>query len=296
MNLKTGAAPGFSREPEPRPVVEHPEDSTEAGFAASDAPAADAEGQTSGLPTKGTTFSSEAQLPENKKVGKSTMFKPLSVAKKPRRKKPAPPSHIAEKAEATTGSATTTKPSSRPSLFSLGDEKAAPLSSVTGNGEYEPIIYEPTKQGLNQDSSPPVDDSSYSDAQYNEVEPVMANSVSTEQIGPQSLDSIAADLGLSESAKRQLFGRQRGQGVVGGSQVQSAVNIINFNTDKEYAANETLRAAGETVQHNPVRAIAPGKHSLKQLVSAASTQKEALEEHFASGKRNKKEAGSKYGW
>jgi hypothetical protein len=32
------------------------------------------------------------------------------------------------------------------------------------------------------------------------------------------------------------------------------------------------------------------------LVNAASSQKEALEESFAAGRRNKKEAGSKYGW
>jgi hypothetical protein len=66
--------------------------------------------------------------------------------------------------------------------------------------------------------------------------------------------------------------------------------------DKEYAANEELRAKGETVQHNPVRAIAPGKHSLRQLVNAASSQQDALEEKFMTSKRNKKEAGSKYGW
>ena len=72
--------------------------------------------------------------------------------------------------------------------------------------------------------------------------------------------------------------------------------FINFNADDQYAANEEFRAKGESVQHNPVRGIAPGKHSLKQLVNAAATQADALEEHFAQGKRNQKEAGSKYGW
>ena len=105
---------------------------------------------------------------------------------------------------------------------------------------------------------------------------------------PQSLDSIASDLNLSDSAKRQLLGRQRGN--------TSIINVVNFNTDQEYAANEILRQAGEQVQHNPVRSIAPGEHSLKQLVNAVSNQKDALEEQFASGRRNKKEAGSKYGW
>jgi hypothetical protein len=32
------------------------------------------------------------------------------------------------------------------------------------------------------------------------------------------------------------------------------------------------------------------------MVTAAQTQKGALEESFAQGKKNKKEAGSKYGW
>ena len=51
-----------------------------------------------------------------------------------------------------------------------------------------------------------------------------------------------------------------------------------------------------SVQHNPVRPIAPGKHTLQQLVNVASNQREALEESFATGRRNKKEAGAKYGW
>lgn len=72
--------------------------------------------------------------------------------------------------------------------------------------------------------------------------------------------------------------------------------MINFNTDEEYRHNEELRAAGEVVKHNPVRAIAPGKHNLKQLVNAAASQKEALEEAFAKGKSNRQEASSRYGW
>jgi hypothetical protein len=86
-----------------------------------------------------------------------------------------------------------------------------------------------------------------------------------------------------------LFGRKPGT-------ASNAVNVINFNTDQEYAANEVLRASGEQVQHNPVRAPPSGKHSLKQLVSMATGQKDALEESFAAGRQNKKEAGSRYGW
>jgi hypothetical protein len=76
----------------------------------------------------------------------------------------------------------------------------------------------------------------------------------------------------------------------------SATKIINFNTDEEYRHNEELRATGEQVVHNPVRSIAPGKHNLRQLMNAASSQKEALEESFAKGKNNRAEASSRYGW
>ena len=111
----------------------------------------------------------------------------------------------------------------------------------------------------------------------------------TQPAQAQSLEAIASDLNLSAAARRQLLGRH-------GPPSSTAINIVNFNTDAEYAANEILRASGDVVQHNPVRAIASGKHSLKQLVNAATGQKEALEESFATGKRNKKEAGNKYGW
>ena len=48
---------------------------------------------------------------------------------------------------------------------------------------------------------------------------------------------------------------------------------------------------------NPVKSVmGGGKHSLQQLVNLVSNQKDALEEGFAMGRRNKKEAGAKYGW
>lgn len=105
----------------------------------------------------------------------------------------------------------------------------------------------------------------------------------------QTLGNIADDLNLSRAQRRQLFGRTADP---------SKSRILHFNTDKEYIANQELAHQTDlaAAQHNPVRAIAPGKHTLQQLVNAASTQREALEESFAAGRRNKKEAGSKYGW
>ncbi|UZP41298.1 hypothetical protein NXS19_009114 [Fusarium pseudograminearum] len=67
--------------------------------------------------------------------------------------------------------------------------------------------------------------------------------------------------------------------------------------DKEYRHNEEIRAAGEEQTHNPVRAIqGGGKHSLRQLVQNAQSQRDALEDSFAKGKSNRKEAAGKYGW
>ena len=105
------------------------------------------------------------------------------------------------------------------------------------------------------------------------------------------LTSIASGLKLSEAERRQLFGR-KGQGPD-----LSGATFVDFNTDREYAHNEMLRQQGETVQHNALKTISgTGKNSLRSLINVASTQKDALEEHFASGRRNKKEAGNKYGW
>jgi hypothetical protein len=106
----------------------------------------------------------------------------------------------------------------------------------------------------------------------------------------QSLDDIAGDLNLTIAQRRQLFGRQKD------GRLQSATKVINFNTDQEYLHNEELRASGQQTMHNPVRSIAPGKHSLKQLVNAAQSQKEALEESFNKGRSNRAEASSRYGW
>ena len=54
--------------------------------------------------------------------------------------------------------------------------------------------------------------------------------------------------------------------------------------DSEYAANEQLRQAGEVVEHRAVKSIAPGKHSLQQLVNNARSQQENLEDKWAAGR------------
>lgn len=288
VSLKTGPEPGFRREA--------PSESTDGRTnwnkepTGNDAPQKDV-GEMNGASRELEDVASTKTIDEPVKKGTAMMFKPLSVARKPPKKKlppiaaPTPPTADVKAAE----QLTKTKPSM--SLFSLKTEDGDVRPSPSLDSEYKPLLYEPAtpEAGLALSDSavePWVEETTDPSRETAFGAPGAAGT------GPQSLGDIASDLNLSESARRQLFGRSRGP--TGAN--ASAIKIVNFNTDEEYAANEALRAAGEQVQHNPVRAIAPGKHSLKQLVNAASTQKDALEEHFASGKRNKKEAGSKYGW
>lgn len=291
INLKTGAGPGFSREPEPSVHESSGWDESAEGRSVVESPISNgAPSSTDKIPDRP---SSEVDTQPKKK---STMFKPLSVANKKAQKKRVPP---ADSLHATgfKNETTSQQPNARPkaSLFSTGHEAVEASSNGSSTkGTYQPMVYHVDKptttpaakfysEEVNTSEEHTTADSSYPQDQ-------------SRQLQTQSLDAIATDLNLSASAKRQLLGRHHNTDKSRPSQPSNIPNIVNFNTDEEYAANELLRQAGETVQHNPVRGIAPGKHSLKQLVNAASNQKDALEEQFASGRRNKKEAGSKYGW
>ncbi|MCJ1368860.1 hypothetical protein MMC20_000067 [Loxospora ochrophaea] len=310
VNLKTGATPGFSREP----VVEKGLDEA-GGDAAQDesfggersAPV-DHDSRISGALFQESPQPSLAKE-EPRKQGNVMMFKPLSVARKPAKKKknPTPENFTTTTAPSENGPPKThapAKPSPKVSLFSMDALTDFEQSITPSNGDYQPLIYSTQDNPATSptSNSPPLDAGILSPSAEPSLSTPHPQSSTHDPPGPQSLDSIASDLNLSASAKRQLLGRhhQRNNNnntsKTGNGPSASAVKIVNFNTDQEYASNELLRQAGEQVQHNPVRAIAPGKHSLKQLVNAASNQKDALEEQFASGRRNKKEAGSKYGW
>ncbi|KAI4205526.1 MAG: hypothetical protein LQ350_000305 [Teloschistes chrysophthalmus] len=285
VSLKTGAAPAFSRE---SPSIPDQGWEQEQGTVNGDG---SLEGNVEALGghdiRTDETQASQKSNEEPKKQGNSMMFKPLSVARKPEKKKTA--TNKATDGQ-TNGDSQPLEPRVVPkrSLFSTAPPRDDDLNGTPSSAIYQPMIYK-----ANEPDLPPADNpqtkNPYIEHNANSDEPPPQE---TPAPGPQSLDSIASDLNLSASAKRQLFGRQKGNS----NNSASAINIMNFNTDQEYAANELLRQAGEQIQHNPVKAIAPGKHSLKQLVNAASNQKDALEEQFASGRRNKKEAGSKYGW
>lgn len=286
VSLKTGAEPGFRREP--KEAFSTKDEGEEEKTSILDLPEPSIDLQRSPSPPV------QSKTLDPPRTKKPMMFKPLSVAQKSKKKKTFPATNLSEPVPVTAnGASKAVEAPKKIPLFSMNGESSTPDIPTSGDDAYTPLVYEAAApegtaeeaQFLNTD---PMEYPEYTDGAK---PPMTQDPTSTPDTDPQSLHSIAAELNLSKSAQRQLFGRNKGTG-----QLPSAIKVINFNTDQEYAANEELRAAGETVSHNPVRAIAPGKHSLKQLVSAASGQKEALEEHFASGKRNKKEAGSRYGW
>ena len=282
VSLKTGAAPGFTREPMPE-TPSHDQSPERSNKLEAD--------ETTDTTTTVTNEKSSAISDGVTAIGadeqskkKSTIFKPLSVARKPGKKRLAPTQ--SQSTVASMSKADTIQPKAAPkvSLFSVGDVSDTISTPAGSSSTYQPLVYH---------ADPPDELELNSDQAYEQGEPLETSSpqptlVSLNQI--DSLDSVAADLNLSASARRQLMGRHQRDSR------NSSIKVTNFNTDQEYAANEALRQSGEIVQHNAVRGIAPGKHSLKQLVNAATTQKDALEEQFAAGRRNKSEAGAKYGW
>lgn len=262
VNLKTGAEPAFSRERvEPDPSAFAPAPATEDNKDETD---------TSTLPAP---FQDEAPR-EVKPVGNAMKFKPLSVArnKKPMKKKILPnvaPAAQSPAAPTTAEAPKAPAPKPKVSLFSVTQADTTP-SSAAPIADYQPLLAEPT---------PSTSTETYDSTTY------VPTPVPTD---PNSLTSIADDLQLSASERRRLFGRNAASA--------SAINVTHLNMDEEYNNNEQLRAAGQAVEHRAVKAVAPGKHSLQQLVNSASTQKEALEDAWAQGRRNKAEAGSHYGF
>ncbi|CAG8078247.1 unnamed protein product [Penicillium salamii] len=284
FGLKTGAGPGFDRGADAEMKNDFAFDSLA--------------GKTEEKPEASTTLNTPADAPATMKKqedvklqGNPMMFRPLSVGRPQKKRKinkmaeQPTPGPAAPKAEplpqhVKQAPAPTTKP--KVSLFSLSSEDSArPEVASAPSTTYQPLVYNAQGEGEGEALvDPALAESAY-------VAPTPATATVSSKPG-SSLDSIANDLNLSKSERRQLFGRNA---------MSSQSHVRTFNTDEEYASNQVL-AQGElaAAAHNPVRSIAPGKHTLQQLVNAASSQKEALEESFASGRRNKKEAGSKYGW
>ncbi|KAF5023753.1 hypothetical protein F66182_4186 [Fusarium sp. NRRL 66182] len=280
IHFKTSAAPGFSRD------TGHDQNNANDSVP----------GDMSLPPPKAAAqpYIPEGQKPadEVKLVGKPLMFKPLSVARNPQKKKklnsgvakPTPmPQHdpigsMNQGAEKVPVPAPAAAPK-KVSLFSMHTEESSEHTEKSSAGTYEPMFAAP-------ESSSAYDESAYGDYASH----AQAGPSATTLPGAESLDTVADDLNLSAAERRELFGR-------GGLGNQAAKKVINFNMDKEYRHNEALRASGEEQVHNPVRSIqGGGKHSLKQLVQNAQSQRDALEDSFAKGKSNRKEAASRYGW
>lgn len=223
--------------------------------------------------------SSENKEEQPKPVGKPTRFMPLSVANA-KKKKPRPVAKASTADSSISSSHASTKqtipqpnakageppkPKPKASLSSFGSQDTAP--SETPTGEYKPEFtsYEP---------DPTVE------AESTNAAPNPAPTTSN------TLSDVASDLDLTPAQRRQLFGRN---GV-------NAGNIAHFNMDAEYRSNQEMAASGETFEHRQVKAIAPGKHSLQQLVNNVKSQADALEDKWAEGRRNRGEGGSKYGF
>lgn len=299
FGLKTGAAPGFDRDADAEMRHEQALGGNEAEVAGPDIdeaiPKAGSLGQSAARSNGAPVTQTESG--EVKLQGNPMMFRPLSVGRMQKKKKltkaPGQPPHApttttepAQQPPAATPASTTAPdvPKSKPkvSLFSLSSDDSTRTNSVSMSaGTYEPLVYNTEMDAPSAGPVPtPTSDSNPATTEYTTTATVSSQ--------PHTLDNIANDLNLSKSERRQLFGRHA---------LPGDSRILEFNTDQEYATNQAL-AQGElaAAQHNPVRAIAPGKHSLQQLVNAATSQKDALEESFATQRRNKKEAGSKYGW
>ncbi|KAI1143861.1 mitotic checkpoint regulator, MAD2B-interacting-domain-containing protein [Hypoxylon sp. FL0543] len=298
INLKTGAAPGFSRET-------NGEGDGGANDTATGSEDAEPQAKQPSIPAE------QKPAEEVKLVGKPLMFKPLSVSRKPGKKAaaksaakpkaattpaPAPQQATSQASEAPQAKGAEKEAGPPPkkqkiSLFSISDDPAGETQddAPSSNGLYEPMFG-------TEDSA--TDEFAAYDAQYattipssssNTAAPPAATTHAT--TNAESLDAIAASMNLSAAARRELFGRS------GDASALSSSRIVNFDTDREYAHNEMLRASGQLQPtYNPVRAIAPGKHNLRQLVNQVQNQRDALEESFAKGKSNRNEAGSKYGW
>lgn len=255
---------------------------------------------------KKQTGNGEAEV---KKIAPVTQFMPQGVGRKTiqpasafRKKKVTGPGRNGVGTVArgeTTGAAVATgggEPKSKVSLFGAAPSISAlskPPGSRQSAKDYKPLLItslsEPpapsTLNPLSAEETPTTyDHNGRSGYPYEQSFPELSET--------NSLATLATQIGLDNAAMRQLFGRDHSRGKI-------PTNIATFDVNTEYASNTLLaknEAAVAAMSVNPVRSIAPGKHQLTQLLNAAQQQKGALEEHFADGKRNRREAGGKYGW
>ncbi|CAK1364459.1 unnamed protein product [Cercospora beticola] len=264
VNLKTSSEAAFSRNPLPQRTDD------EETYTAPDL---------NDVGEAKTAQKKDDTPPEPKLVGKATRFLPLSVSNK-KKKKPLPkiPTDDMTKLKTNGASAQSvaasddipavaepSKPKPKKSLFSVTQEEDD-LPPEASTNEYESVAASHSQVNSQVPSQP-------------------THGAPSAPSNPNSLEAVAADMNLTAAQRRQLFGRNAKE-----------VNVRHFDLDAQYAENERARAAGEVVEHRAVKAVAPGKHSLQQLVNNAQTQQDALKDKWAEGKRARGEGGSKYGW
>ncbi|EFQ85552.1 hypothetical protein CFE70_006644 [Pyrenophora teres f. teres 0-1] len=300
INLKTGAEPAFKREPRVEmdeydetgnPIKKEPM-KKEDFRAMLNLPPPKTETKKD---TQGEAPVEDAKVvPAPQQVPKpaAPRFVPMSVGKGKKKKKPIVPRPTPKPTDGTSTPSTnaqtphaqltnTAPRKPKVSLFGVSNEPE-PVAKPPIDTEYQPLLY-----GADEEQAPAIPSEPFPDhSAYTNTQPTPAPS------GPSDLTNIASELNLTPAERRQLFGKQRRD-----APDLSSAHIAEFNTDAEYAHNEKLRQQGEAVSHNPLKSITgTGKNSLRSLVNVATTQKEALEDHFAAGHRNKKEAGNRYGW
>ncbi|KAI4703395.1 hypothetical protein J4E81_002273 [Alternaria sp. BMP 2799] len=304
INLKTGAEPAFKRESKVEaeeydetgnPIKKEPM-KREDFRAMLNLPTPKSETKTETKPQITEHEMKVETEPQQASKPATPRFVPMSVGKGKKKKPTAPrPAATTNETSTATNTRTSTPQSQQPppetkprkpkvSLFSVSNEaESAPKETADGN--YQPLLYD-AEEGGEVAMTEAVYDMPPAN-QYTQYPPP-----STGGQDPNNLTNIASELNLSEAERRQLFGKKgRGGPDFSGAKIQ------DFNTDMEYAHNEKLRQQGESVQHNPLKSISgTGKNSLRSLVNVATTQKDALEDHFAAGARNKREAGNRYGW
>lgn len=299
VNLRTSSEAAFSRDP-----VDGTGDGvsrTDGSRSISNSPPA-----TATTPAQPSIPPGQKSENEVKLIGKPLMFKPLSVARKPDKKvggtKAKAASSTASHSDALKrpsdgGSRESPAKEDTPAVPQTKKKKISLFSVVDDARGVEPIpedstSYETEPRGHDQSTFTEGSTLEYhaSQQQYSGYLPPSAQQGGYPE--PNSLDSIADDLNLGPAARRELFGRG------GAPSKTTAKSVINFNLDQEYRHNEELRQSGalDQQQHNPLRAIKPGKHSLQQLVNQVQSQRDALEENFAKNRATQKQSGAKYGF
>ncbi|KAH9866579.1 hypothetical protein J1614_008270 [Plenodomus biglobosus] len=303
VNLKTGAEPAFKREPkinmeeydengnvmkkEPlkredfRAMLNLPSSTTEKKPAeASNAPVELAQAQ-----------AQEAPKPA------APRFVPMSVGKGKKKKAVVPRS--ANGPGTTSKTSATALPPSQPLLEEAAPPRKPKVSLFGVTKQPEPSVqaapttsYQPLLYGAEDTNDTTTPDEPFPQThQPTQPAPPPTHPSSSSS----TLTNLASELNLTPAERRQLLGNPRKNN--NPDLFSSSAKIVEFNTDTEYAHNEKLRQQGEQVQHNALKSISgTGKNSLRTLISAATAQKDALEDHFAASHRNKREAGNRYGW